>query len=181
MADFHAVQEQGVSGTFYTHTLGYGTSNIEMEVFTGINSRFFGSDENIYQWDAARLLETPPVPQIFRDAGYYTAYIHTFNDGIYEREGLYSQLGFDEIFFSDDFAAIDPEAAAAPDYWGYMSGKIAGEFYSDDYMADLVVDLYERETADAPVFIWAITMENPHALHGGQVRRVQLALREPAG
>ena len=160
VADFHAVQEQGVSGTFYTHTLGYGTSNIEMEVFTGINSRFFGSDENIYQWDAARLLKTPPVPQLFRDAGYYTAYIHTFNDGIYEREGLYSQLGFDEIFFSDDFAAIDPEAAAAPDYWGYMSGKIAGEFYSDDYMADLVVDLCERETADAPVFIWAITMEN---------------------
>ena len=37
------LQEQGVSGTFYTHTLGYGTSNIEMEVFTGINSRFFGS------------------------------------------------------------------------------------------------------------------------------------------
>lgn len=160
VADFHAVQEQGVSGKFYTHTLGYGTSNIEMEVFTGINSRFFDSDQNIYEWEASELLKTPPVPVLFQDAGYYTAYIHTFNDGIYGREGLYSQLGFDEIFFSDDFAAIDPDAAAAPDYWGYMSGKIAGEFYSDDYMADLIIDLYERETENSPVFIWGITMEN---------------------
>ena len=59
VADFHAVQEQGVSGKFYTHTLGYGTSNIEMEVFTGINSRFFDSDQNIYEWEASELLKTP--------------------------------------------------------------------------------------------------------------------------
>ena len=160
VADFHAVQEQGVSGKFYTHTLGYGTSNIEMEVFTGINSRFFDSDQNIYEWEASELLKTPPVPVLFQDAGYYTAYIHTFNDGIYEREGLYSQLGFDEIFFSDDFAAIDPDAAAAPDYWGYMSGKIAGEFYSDDYMADLIIDLFGEKAGESPVFIYAVSMEN---------------------
>lgn len=160
LADFHAACAEGVSGKFYTHTLGYGTSNIELEVMTGINSRFFPSDEMIYEWDAERLMRVKSVPQLFADAGYYTGYLHTFNDDIYQRRPLYTRLGFDEMFFSGDFAQIDGEAAAASDYWAYMWYKLSGEFYSDDYMADLIIDLYERETENAPVFIWGITMEN---------------------
>ena len=41
-----------------------------------------------------------------------------------------------------------------------MQGKISGEFYSDDYMADLLISLYEKETADSPVFLYAASMEN---------------------
>ena len=160
VADFHAACAEGVSGKFYTHTLGYGTSNIELEVMTGINSRFFPNDEMIYEWDAERLTRVKSVPQLFADAGYYTGYVHTFNDDIYNRTPLYTQLGFDEMFFSGDFAQIDPEAAAAPDYWAYMWYKLSGDFYSDDYLADIIIDLYERETDGAPVFIWGITMEN---------------------
>lgn len=160
VADFHRICEEGVSGKFYTHTLGYGTENIELEIMTGINTRFFSWDDMIYGWDQEKLLTYPSLPQIFSDAGYYTAYLHTFNDGIYDRTGLYTALGFQDMYFSGDFAAIDPEAAAAADYWGYMYGKISGEFYSDDYLADVTSMLFDQKVGESPVFLWAVTMEN---------------------
>ena len=160
VADFHRICSEGVSGKFYTHTLGYGTENIELEIMTGINTRFFSWDDMIYGWEQEKLLTYPSLPQLFSDAGYYTAYLHTFNDGIYNRTALYTALGFQDMYFSGDFAAIDPEAAAAPDYWGYMYGKIAGEFYSDDYLADVTAELFDQKAGEGPVFLWAVTMEN---------------------
>lgn len=160
VADFHRICSEGVSGKFYTHTLGYGTENIELEIMTGINTRFFSWDDMIYGWEQEKLLTYPSLPQLFSDAGYYTAYLHTFNDGIYNRKDLYTALGFQDMYFSGDFAAIDPEAAAAPDYWGYMNGKIAGEFYSDDYLADVTAELFDQKVGESPVFLWAVTMEN---------------------
>ena len=35
---FHNLQQEGVSGTFYTRSLGYGTCNIELEILTGMNT-----------------------------------------------------------------------------------------------------------------------------------------------
>lgn len=160
VADFHRVCAEGVSGKFYTHTLGYGTENIELELLTGINTRFFSFDDMIYGWEQEKLLTYPSLPQLFSDAGYYTAYLHTFNDGIYERAGLYTALGFQDMFFSGDFAAIDPEAAAAADYWAYMQGKLSGDFYSDEYLAQLTAMLFEQKVSESPVFLWAVTMEN---------------------
>ena len=160
VADFHRICSEGVSGKFYTHTLGYGAENIELEIMTGINTRFFSWDDMIYGWEQEKLLTYPSLPQLFSDAGYYTAYLHTFNDGIYNRTALYTALGFQDMYFSGDFAAIDPEAAAAPDYWGYMYGKIAGEFYSDDYLADVTAELFDQKAGEGPVFLWAVTMEN---------------------
>ena len=125
---------------------------------TGINTRFFSWDDMIYGWEQEKLLTYPSLPQLFSDAGYYTAYLHTFNDGIYNRTALYTALGFQDMYFSGDFAAIDPEAAAAPDYWGYMYGKIAGEFYSDDYLADVTAELFDQKAGEGPVFLWAVTM-----------------------
>ncbi len=158
--DYRRACEAGVSGRFYTRTLGYGTSNIELELLTGINGRFLATDDMIYKWDRDKLMTVPAMPLLFQRAGYYTAYIHTFNDNIYNRSNYYPSLGFDELFFSEDFAEIDPDAAAADYYWGYMESKISGQFYSDDYMAELIIDLFERERHSAPLFLWAVTMEN---------------------
>ncbi|MEG1633196.1 MAG: LTA synthase family protein [Oscillospiraceae bacterium] len=160
LADFHAAEDVGVSGKFYTRTLGYGTCNIELELLTGINNRFLPSDEMLCYWEADRFSKLATVPRVFEENGYYTAFLHTFNDGIYNRAPVYEHLGFDDLFFSADFAEIDKNAAAAPDYWAYMEGKIAGDFYSDDYMAELLIDLYEQKREDKPVFLYGVTMEN---------------------
>ena len=160
LEDFHKAQSAGVSGTFYTRSLGYGTCNIELEILTGINTRFLTTDRQLCYMSPSEFTNLPSVPKKFSDNGYYTAFLHMFNDSIYNRTPIYTQLGFDDLFFTDSFAQIDNQAAAADDYWAYMQGKISGEFYSDDYMADLLISLYEKETADSPVFLYAASMEN---------------------
>ena len=67
VADFHRVCAEGVSGKFYTHTLGYGTENIELEILTGINTRFFSFDDMIYGWEQEKLLTYPSLPRTPRN------------------------------------------------------------------------------------------------------------------
>lgn len=164
LAEFHSLAKESVSGHFYTHTLGAGTSNIELEVLTGINPRLLDYGESLTSWPGSRFEALPTVPQLLRDNGYYTAAVHTFDDSIYQRSGYFSELGFEEYFFSKDCADIDPEAAAAEDYWGYMFEKISGGYYSDDYLADLLILLMEEKSPESPVFLYGMSMEN-HAPH----------------
>lgn len=160
LEDFHKTQSEGVYGTFYTRSLGYGTCNIELEILTGINSRFLTDDRQLCYMAPSDFSTLSTVPRTFSDNGYYTAFLHMFNDSIYNRTPIYSQLGFDDLFFTDSFAEIDDEAAAADDYWEYLQDKVSGTFYSDDYMADLLIELYEKKSAGNPVFLYAASMEN---------------------
>lgn len=162
MAEFHRVQDAGVSGKFHTRTLGYGTSAIEMELLTGINTRYFEYERQLSEWAPDEFERLSAVPRLMRDKGYYTAFVHTFNDSVYERARTYSHLGFDDLYFSGDFAEFLPEAAAAEDYWAYMNSRISGEFYGDDLFADGIIGLYEREKerGESPVFLYGVTMEN---------------------
>ncbi len=156
--EFHALQSESVSGSFHSRTLGYGTCDIELEILTGINTHLM-SNENLYSMSSDMLSSVPTVPGLMRDAGYRTVMMHMFNDSIYHRAPLMEAVGFEERYFSGDFAAVDPEAAAAPDYYGFLNEHISGTYYSDDYMADLIIDLYENNPKDKPLFTYAISME----------------------
>jgi len=165
LEEYRALQAEGVSGDFMSRTLGYGTCNIELEALTGINTYLFAY-EDLYTIDPARIASVPSVVQLLKDAGYRTTMLHTFNDEIYHRTPILEAIGFDEIYFNDKFAAIDPDAAAAPDYWTYMAGHLSGGAYSDDYLTSLIMDL-DQQTGDAPLFTFAISVEN-HSPHNGE-------------
>jgi len=160
-AGFHALQKEGVSGTFHTRSLGYGTCNIELEILTGINTGLM-SGEDLYAMDPAVFSRLPSVVSLLKDRGYTADMLHMFNDEIYHRKGFFSQLDFDHLYFSDGLADFYPPAAEAPDYWAYMNSRIDGEFYSDDLMSDALIALYEKRASegDAPAFLYGISMEN---------------------
>lgn len=161
--EFHALQTEGLSGLFHTRTLGYGTCNIELEVLTGVNTHLL-SGEELYSIDPQRLSKVPAVPRLLRQAGYRTVMLHTYPDGIYDREPLMEAIGFDERYFSSDFTAIDPQAAQAEDYQAYIDQRTSGTYPSDAYLTQLLTGLYEQKTPDKPLFTFAISMENhgPH-------------------
>lgn len=161
VAGFHALQKEGVSGAFYTRSLGYGTCNIELEILTGLNSGLLNG-EDLYSWNPAVFSRLPTVVSLLRDAGYSTDFLHMFNDEIYHRANIFSRLGFDNLYFSDALGEFYSPAAQAPDYWAYLETRIEGQFYSDELMTDALIALYEKrsEESDAPALLYGVSMEN---------------------
>ena len=160
LVEFRSICEESVYGDFYTPTLGYGTSNIELNVLTGINPELMIPGENPCTWDSSRFEYIPAIPKILAENGYFTASLHTFNDSIYNRSNYFNKIGFQKTFFSGDFAEIDDEAASAENYYTYLSEKISGGYYSDDYLSDVIIKLYEKKSPKSPVFLYGFTMEN---------------------
>lgn len=177
VADFHALQKEGVSGTFYTRSLGYGTCNIELEVLTGMNTGLL-SGEDLYSWDPAVFSRLPSVVSLLKDAGYRTSMLHMYNDGIYHRTNFFSELGFEKLYFSDSLKEFYPPAMEAEIYWDYMATRIQGRYYSDDLMTDALIALYEQqsEEGDGPLFLYGISMENHSAYTGGKYPEDQITV-----
>lgn len=167
-ADYHALQAEGVSGTFYTRSVGGGTCNVELEVLTGLNTGLLAG-EDLYSWAPEVFSRLPSVVSVLRDEGYRTAMVHTYNDTIYNRTESFAHLGFDQLYFSADLAAFYPPAAQAEDYWAYMDTRIKGRYYSDELLSDALIALYEKqsEQTDQPLFLYGISMEN-HTPYAGE-------------
>ena len=160
LAEFHALRAESVSGKFYSRTMGYGTCNIELEVLTGINSALLASGDDPLHWDPADQALFPTVPYLLKQAGYYTGFLHMYNDTIYNRKSLFSQLCFDEMYFDSDIGAMDSDAAAASNLYYYQLEKRSGHYLGDAYMTELIIDLYEQKRSSGPVFLYASSMEN---------------------
>ena len=91
---FHEMCRNNPSGSLEVHTLGGGTSNTEFEVLTGMDLEFFGTVEFPYE----SFVDDKTCESIAYDLkreGYQTDAIHTFSAGFYNRNNVYSNLGFD--------------------------------------------------------------------------------------
>lgn len=152
---FHNLQQEGVSGTFYTRSLGYGTCNIELEILTGMNTGLLWG-EDLYNMDPQVFSRLPSVPSVLRDSDYSTEMVHMYDDSIYKRTPMFEAMGFEKTYFQDDFAAIDPQATDK----AYLEGQREGSFYSDAYLSKLLIDLYEDGKGEGPQFLYGISMEN---------------------
>ena len=155
LSAFHDLQREGISGTFYTRSLGYGTCNIELEILTGMNTGLLWG-EDLYNMEPEVFSRLPSVPSVLSDNGYSTTMVHMYNDSIYHRTPMFEAMGFDKSYFQEDFAAIDPKAGDED----YLEGQRQGSFYSDSYLSQLLIDLYEKGKGDSPQFLYGISMEN---------------------
>ena len=155
LSAFHDLQREGISGIFYTRSLGYGTCNIELEILTGMNTGLLWG-EDLYNMEPEVFSRLPSVPSVLADNGYSTTMVHMYNDSIYHRTPMFEAMGFDKSYFQEDFAAIDPKAGDE----GYLEEQRQGSFYSDSYLSQLLIDLYEKGKGDSPQFLYGISMEN---------------------
>ena len=130
-------------GWTYVSTRGGGTANSEYEYLTG-NSMLFMS--GLVQYATSEFDTVPSIVSVLKAQGYNAIAMHPEAASNYRREDVYSQLGFDEMLFIDDFSDVDRTV------WGRVSD--AGNF-------DKLIEVYENQ--DGPAFIFNVTMEN----HGG--------------
>ena len=89
--------------------------------------------------------------------GYRTICVHPYPASFYARDRIYPQLGFDQ------FIDID----------GFKSAQHAGPFIGDAAVTDKIRQTLEK--AEAPLFIFVITMENHSPFHLESVSRGEMA------
>lgn len=92
--NFTSLKERGASGKLSVNTIGGGTANTEFEVLCGMNLTHFGLLECPY---TTVLNRTPcrSAASVFAECGLTTHAIHNHIATFYDRNVVYSNLGFD--------------------------------------------------------------------------------------
>ena len=151
LANFHALAEEGISGTFHSHYLGYGTGYIEMALQYGITNRDFGASTNICFLESEEYEKFDALAEQFTKGGKYRAeMLHGYNDSLYNRTVTYPLLGYSDLYFSADIQQLGIEDAV---YGGY--------YMRDAYLYQGLLKRMEAISENGQrAFLFGITMEN---------------------
>ncbi len=150
---FRALGAEGISGTFHSHHLGYGTGNIEISMLTGLRSTDLlpGTDMCSMYSDVYEYFDSL-AEQYTKKGGYQAELLHAYTDELYNRTVNYPLLGFEDLWFSDEIEALDlPWTRRVPD----------GYYMQDSYFCQALVDRLNRINEEGRrAFLYGITMEN---------------------
>ena len=152
LENFHALEEEGISGTFHSHYLGYGTGYLEMSMLEGITGLDFNPGTNIcfLEDESYSLLDS--FAQSFVDQGYQAEMLHAYNDSLYNRTVTYPRMGFSDLLFSADVQALD---------FDWEGGVYGGYYLKDQFFLRGMLDrMQDINASGQPAFLYGITMEN---------------------
>ncbi len=94
--NFRSMKDNYISGFLSVPSVGAGTANTEFELITGMNLDFFGAGEYPYN----TVLKSTVCESIafdLKEIGYSAAAIHNNDGSFYNRNEVFSQLGFDKF------------------------------------------------------------------------------------
>ena len=94
--NFSALKEKYPHGHLYVPSVGTGTVNTEFEILTGINIKLFGTAEYPYQ-TILRSTTCESLAFNLKENGYSAHAVHNYNGTFYNRNEVFSNLGFDSF------------------------------------------------------------------------------------
>ncbi|WP_426350863.1 LTA synthase family protein [Alloiococcus sp. CFN-8] len=97
---FHSLLDNYSSGLFKAPVIGAGTANTEFEVITQMTTEYFGSGEYPYT-TILQESTSESVPYNLKELGYTAHAIHNNTGTFYDRNLIYSMLGFDTFTSSE--------------------------------------------------------------------------------
>jgi len=153
LANFHALQAEAISGSFYSHYLGYGTGYLEIAMQYGVSNMDFGASTNICFMEDGKYELFSALPEQYTKSGAYRAEMfHAYNDSLYNRTVTYPLLGYSASSYSADMQNMGVE-------W---SGSVYGGYYlKDAFMYKAMLQRMEEINAEGQrAFLYGITMEN---------------------
>ena len=153
LENFHALEAEGISGTFHSHYLGYGTGYLEMSMLYGITGLDFGAGTNIcfLEDDAYEKFDALPE-QYTKDGSYRAEMLHGYNDSLYNRTVTYPLLGFSDLLFSEEIQKLG---------FPWEDGVYGGYYMKDSYLFRAMLDRMEAiNDGGERAFLYGITMEN---------------------
>ncbi len=141
-----SLTENTIYGKAISSVYGAKTPNSEWEFMTGNSMAWLPSGSVPYQ----QYLEEDNAYSIvdtLKNQGYTCVAMHPYYDTGWSRNIVYPKLGFDEMYFLDDFDQTE----------------LMREYVSDETMFDRVIQRYEEGKGKENLFVMGITMQN----HGG--------------
>ena len=97
---FHSLMKNYSSGLFEAPVIGAGTANTEFEVITQMSTEYFGSGEYPYT-TILKDSTSESIPYNLKELGYTAHAIHNNTGTFYDRNVIYSMLGFDTFTSSE--------------------------------------------------------------------------------
>jgi len=155
LKQFDALKQSAVlHGPLQVPAWGANTVRTEFAFLSGIANDQLG----IHRFKPYRRLarrEVPTLAGFLKQHGYLTVCLHPYSSRFYNRDTVFTLLGFDEF--------IDISCFSASDY--------AGQYVGDEAVAREVCKLLGQhdDPESKPLFLFVITMENHGPLHLEQV------------
>lgn len=140
-----SLEENTVKGYALSSIFGAKTPNSEWEFLTGNSMAFLPEGSVVYQQYIGS--EPTSLVSTLKNLGYTCVAMHPYYETGWSRNQIYPTLGFDEMYFLDDFD----------------QSRVIREYISDEELYDKIIDRYESSPANEQLFIMGITMQN----HGG--------------
>lgn len=142
MPFYDSLTENVIKGYALTSVFGGNTANSEYEFLTGHSMGFLPSGSIAYQQFIQR--DTSALAWRLKQMGYTCIAAHP-NDGTnWLRSSVYPHLGFDEMYFMEDFPQED----------------MLRDFVSDRELYAQMIEWYEQHGREENIFLFGITMQN---------------------
>lgn len=141
---FRSLTNNTIGGTLYVSVLGGNTANSEYEFLTGDTMAFLPTGSIPYQQYCQSTL--PSLAHLAKAQGYHTIAMHPYYASGWNRSSVYQYLGFDDMYFLDDF----------------KNSSRLRQYVSDQAMFQKIISLYQQK-GDEPLFLFGVTMQNHSA------------------
>ncbi len=163
MQYFNSLKEEATYGNLIVPVNGGGTCNSEFEFLTGCSTSYLPNGTYAYmQYIKDELKES--LPWYFKSLGFNTYAVHPFWEFAWNRNKIYSELGFDDFISLEDMSNLDTNVFHDDLYLTHYASndlELVRTLVSDRENYNQIIKLYEND--QKPKFIFSITMQN----HGG--------------
>ena len=140
-----SLTENTIKGYALSSVFGANTANSEFEFLTGHSMAFLPENSVPYQQYIRNTIYT--LVWYMKSCGYTTYATHPYYADGWSRNKIYPKLGFSESTFISS----------------YPRQNILRNYVSDQEMYEHIIDKFNSKTANEPMFLFGITMQN----HGG--------------
>ena len=142
---YDSLTENVIKGYALSSVFGAKTPNSEWEFLTGNSMAFLPGGSVVYQ----QYISNTPSSLVshLKSEGYTCVAMHPYYETGWSRNIVYPNMGFDEMYFLDDFD----------------QSRILRKYVTDRELYEEIIARYERRAANEDLFLMSISMQN----HGG--------------
>lgn len=146
---YDSLTENIVKGYALSSVFGAKTPNSEWEFMTGNSMAFLPSGSVVYQ---QYISDTPTsIVSNLKNEGYTCVAMHPYYETGWSRNAVYPDMGFDEMYFMDDFDQT----------------QVLRKYITDQELYESIVARHEGRGKNEDLFIMSISMQN----HGGYTEK----------